>query len=797
MPQPSQKVAQTWRPPVHLLPAEILSIIFLLVVEYSFDNNRMRLMRVCRRWYAIMLSTPGIPCDLKIRNSTTMEMVRATIQGTRWLLAVNINVDDKSFGQDFNADAFNACFMATIEAASRWESLSFVSFPQCEAFQIAPPLKNLRFFHLGHGCDLGSFFEPLMTAITTTAAPRLTGMNLDTLSALFYLLQPDSLHVFCSLTILRIRLSKRMESPANILPHLQRVEEFHAQHLYLPIYPPNSPLPLIQTLRSLQLKSVSVQWMAGKVFPVLQSCDITFPHHIDTIRFQPVTMPACTYVEYASNDLDPLGYFHDLPLAELTVKSGQWNIARGNRQLIAICHMVIPHAQSLFSLDLQVRCSEKLLTCMLSCLPALEVLYLRLASPRALSETFFKAFIDTESNADIPCEMRGLPRLPLCLNLVELEVNYNRWLRGPERTALIQIFGDIVSSREEFELRLNLNAPAQDWVVYRHVESIHEATYDYISVIGISSPQGIIPLIISEENPLAEVPFKEAEYLVAVHQLSFACLSTLHHLVELRVGVEDNTLPSGPLPSLPLFYTLRVLEAENIDPSFLASQTFHRLERCRVSFFYGKDPKLSQDQVTQMPVCTRLDVYDLSLLATLKLPQIRELGVSFDHPELNMMWETHIAVNANLSGLNLLHVYGWSQQADVIQALQCLPVLKYLILANGSDLDSAFFGEFIPMGPNGTSVVRQSSDKGQKSVILCPMLRSFLIEEFDSTKQLELIPVLKEVVTLRAVGGSPLKRFTLFDFALGRKFRLVGSHGNFVVNNVALSGNSEPFRLEI
>ena len=216
MPQPSQNVAQTWRPPVHLLPAEILSIIFLLVVEYSF--YRTSLMLVCRRWYAIMLSTPGIPYDLRIRNSTTMERVRATIQGTRWLLTVDIDVNDKRIGQDFNADAFNACFMAAIEAASRWESLLLVSFPQYKAFQIVPPLKNLRFFHLDQGCDLGSFFEPLMTAITTTAIPRLTGMNLDTLNAVFYLMQPDNLHVLCSLTILRIRLSKKMESPANILP---------------------------------------------------------------------------------------------------------------------------------------------------------------------------------------------------------------------------------------------------------------------------------------------------------------------------------------------------------------------------------------------------------------------------------------------------------------------------------------------------------------------------------------------------------------------------------------------------
>ena len=64
-------------PPIDLLPAEILSIIFLLVMEYGFDEDedRMPLILVCRRWYAIMLSTPGIPSPLRIRKSTTMERV--------------------------------------------------------------------------------------------------------------------------------------------------------------------------------------------------------------------------------------------------------------------------------------------------------------------------------------------------------------------------------------------------------------------------------------------------------------------------------------------------------------------------------------------------------------------------------------------------------------------------------------------------------------------------------------------------------------------------------------------------
>ena len=388
--------------------------------------------------------------------------------------------------------------------------------------------------------------------------------------------------------------------------------------------------------------------MAGKVFSVLQSCYIVFPHHADAICLQPVSMPTCSNLEYDSNDLDPLRYFHDLPLTELTASSGEWNVTRGNPQLIAICYMIVPCARDLTWLNLQVWCSEQLLVYMLSLLPALKRLTLRLANPRALSETFFQTFVATKFNAGGPYRVGALPYLPLCLKLVGLEVDYKRWLRGPERTALLPVFGDIVSSRHSekgFYLCLNIDVLGLTWnvKVLRHVLSILEVADYGPFVIGISSPHGVIPLVMStgEYDPLMEVPFKEAEYLVAGEQLSIGCLSTLHQLVELRIRGGEDILRSEPHPNLPLFHTLRVLEAEIIQPLLLAGQTFDMLERCRISL-RGEDIELSEGQVTQMPVCTRLDAGDPTLLATFKLPQIRELGVSFDHQKFKVGTHFHV-----------------------------------------------------------------------------------------------------------------------------------------------------------
>ena len=787
---------------VHLIPVEILMEIFLLI-EIDWPEHYKDLMLVCRRWRDIILSIPGITSELRIRRSTKVEVVQAFIQGRKSRLAVIVDVNDERHGKDFNADDFHASFIAATQAAPRWHGLHLISFPPPGEYKVShtitQPLESLRYFSMSHSCDLGKSFEPLLTAITTHA-PHLIRLCFHNISALLYLVQPARIHVFCSLTILDIWLPKRMEGHIDILPHLQRVETFQARHLFLPIYPPDASLPPIQTLSHLKLNCVSVQWMADKVFPVLQLCSIASPHNIDAICLRPVTMPACTFLEYAANDLDPLRHFHHPPLGVLKVTSGQWNVKRGNLQLVAMGPIIIASAQNLTYLHLQVQCSERLLVYMLGLLPALYWLSLGLASPNALSEVFFRAFTATSANGDSPREMVKVPGQvidPLCGELRELDLHYKRWLRGPEKRALIPVFSDIVSSRgKALSLSLSFDGPVREWLVGMARRRLHRAQDYGEFIIGISSRHGIVPLERNRAVPLMEVPFKEAEYLAARGQLSSDCLSTLHRIVELRIeDLKDIQATALPL-NLPLLHTLRVLEAKTVHSSFLAGRTFHRLERCRMSL-YGEGPKLSLGQVTQMPVCTRLDVDDLAVLATFKLPKISELSVSLGHPEFNMIWREHIAVNANLSGLKLLHVYRWHQWADLVQALRCLPVLKSLILGNGSDLDADFFEEFVPLDPNGPSVLKQSSDSGQISGILCPMLNSILIEEDDLSKQLEPIPVLEEVVTLHAMAGYPLESFALSHLALGRRFELIGSHGSFVVAMVVLGEGAKRFRLEI
>ena len=84
-------------------------------------------------------------------------------------------------------------------------------------------------------------------------------------------------------------------------------------------------------------------------------------------------------------------------------------------------------------------------------------------------------------------------------------------------------------------------------------------------------------------------------------------------------------------------------------------------------------------------------------------------------------------------------------------------------------------------GPN------QSSWEGQISGVLCPRLKSLQIENISLTRQAELIPVLKNIVTLRAIIGSPLTSFTFyFDGyrAASQKWQLIGRDKSFMIQEV-------------
>jgi hypothetical protein len=190
---------------VHLIPVEILSEIFVIVMQTE-QSYQVNLMLVCLHWYAVMLSTPGIHSTLRIRKATQKEVIQSFLQARpRWLMDVIVDMNDVEDGNDFNADDFHACFMAAAQAASRWRFLSLISPPphgDFRSLQISQPLKQLVSFKLAQG--FGISVDLLMTAINGTATPHFTTMELDDPVAVPFVVQPAWLDISPSLVTLKI-----------------------------------------------------------------------------------------------------------------------------------------------------------------------------------------------------------------------------------------------------------------------------------------------------------------------------------------------------------------------------------------------------------------------------------------------------------------------------------------------------------------------------------------------------------------------------------------------------------------
>jgi len=626
-----------------------------------------------------------------------------------------------------------------------------------------------------------------------------------------HLVQPAHFQFLSSLTTLRVNC-RRMQNPVDILPSLNKLETFEAHHLRLPIYSPGIDLPLTQILRVLHLKSVSVQWIAGRIFPALKECFIIFPHHPDAL--QSVYMPSCSILKYHSNNLRTLEHFHHPPLARLEVKCGQWRTWRGNLQL-ATLHPIFA-ARSLTCLRLEIKCSERLLAYIPGLVPALRELWMGLSSPQALSSAFFLAFAAGGRNTSVGPS--SLAIVPLCKQLRKLHLHYKRWSRGTERNGLIPAFGAIVASHRakeqtlSFRLSFGEGTKLQDWVIHEPVESLDIELDTDRTFIGVSSPLGMVPLsrasVEGDGDFLTRLEYpplpRESEYIATNEHLKLPIdyFFSFHSLKEVRMrglvlDMQSNT-PSSP--DAPLFHTLKVLVVDVAQFSPLASQTFHRLERYEEGLIQEMDEPRS-DRLVEMPVCTRL-VTTLSRLATLRLPQVLELEVYVANvEEPDYLWEKHVAVNARLSGLKLLNLTfaGWrdSSLTDIPKILRSLPALETLVIHRKHLVDPyiTFFEAFIPMNAQGTSELIW---KGQIHKVLCPRLESLQIEGIRLTDQPKLMPILKDIITLRAIIESPLKSFTFGDWIMYspgfQKWELIGRDGSFIMEKVI---PAQSFKLDI
>ena len=515
-PTPSRPPARHGRAPKYLLriPLEILSKIFLLVMHADRNaSGAISLMLVCRHWHNVILFTMGSR-RLKLQDSTLSSEVQELIDRDESLLDVWIKVGHQ--GRQSPVSDFRQAFSILANKAERWRSLTLSSLPVDTDMAVLQPLQRLEVFTLTRDCPIGDFFVPLLTAIGATTTDHFKSMELSSYDPMLHL-APSILYTRCfrHLKNLKVR-AERMDSPADILPYLERLESFEAHRLHLPSYASDIELPLCRTLTLLHLRRVSIQWMNQRTFSTLRECSLHWACASGTIR--KVEMQACRRFEY-HGALDPLRFFNVGRLDVLQVKGLEYTTGRGSRLLRTIAGpIVVQWRPSILHLDIQ--CGAYQLLDTLRLIPCLEELTLGLPQPSALGTRFFHSLVVTATPAAGNRVLEyggGLPsETAICPNLQRLALQYRRGLRGTEQHWPLAAISGIVSSRKalgaQFHLVMGFEDEKESWEVGISAEKIphtkpfhtNDDELQVMAGIGTFSSPRFFPLYCL--NRAAEVP---------------------------------------------------------------------------------------------------------------------------------------------------------------------------------------------------------------------------------------------------------------------------------------------------
>ena len=381
------------------LPMELMKEIFL----YSIESNDMKsgqLASVCRYWRSVITTMSHLWSTLKIGTWTE------TAQVTTWLQRAypkKVIIDtERDVRSSSNTPPF-AALQDALASTGQWNELTFFSFPPDNVasrldFQVAGQMKALKVLHVAAGCVQSPSFAHLLDLVPTEAP--LTELALHPSFASTNFLQPNWFPVLQKLTVLIVS-GKDIDEPFELLPTFTQLQIFEADRLRLPFYEPNTNLPLISTLRKLQVRACSVQWMAGRHFPCLEECTILLPRDWETIQQREVEFPSCKKLSYHGHPMTTAQYFHVPEMGELELRSHDYKDSRVYRQLYHLCTLD-GWISKLTTLHLALQCSERAVTNVLKYLSLLQELILSIVHPSPSWQSFLESLAAIPYGTDWP-----------------------------------------------------------------------------------------------------------------------------------------------------------------------------------------------------------------------------------------------------------------------------------------------------------------------------------------------------------------------------------------------------------
>ncbi len=468
--------------PIRRLPVEILAEIFLLEI---CGNNRppLELARVSQSWRAVILSMPRMWSTFRLSTWTKAEKIAFILERSgRVPLDVEIDTGADVFKVVDEKEVRFAGMESGMSVAGRWRNLVVTSFPsrvdidahwtpKRPSFTFGGPINALKSFRIKSPCEDSILFEQLLDVVGNSSHERLVDMELTSPNAIYHLSQPHFASIFRRLVIFKVDF-REMPIEVDILRHFEQLETLEAFRLRLPTYTIETDLPLVRTLKQITIKTVSVQWMAGRSFSKLEECTIIWPHYPETLApGGGVDLPVCTHFTYDDHVIDILPNFRIPKLDTLIVRNEAWNKPRGSTQLAAVWKGA-GHVTTLKPrvLCLETQCHDQHLINALAMLPELEELYLGLVRPDGLGKKFYGALQAKKGRS--PRSSSAAYVCMLCPNLRTFGIRFRRWIREDERDEITPLLHKVIESRQK------LDTPLVTVKLWRTKDSPEEQFFD-------------------------------------------------------------------------------------------------------------------------------------------------------------------------------------------------------------------------------------------------------------------------------------------------------------------------------
>ena len=460
--------------PINRLPSELLQQILLIIIDNA-NQSPLVLMLVCRHWHTIVI---GIWAPLELETTTPMDVVTNKLERNQQFLDVSVDTDFDRRHIHPSERTYDAIF-AAIQATSRWRTFVVETFPphadlpehvvdrrlqRCSN----AVLNRLRTFKIKSACEMSPLLDRLLRILGTSASEELTTIEINSPSVISFL-APTYPSIFNSVKVLSVD-APGLHNPVDLLPHLHRLEDFTAHHLCLPYYHSDVILPFVHTLRRVELKLVSIQWMNGRTFHALESCTIFLPLRDNLLHTFSTALPNAVHLVFYGYPLNKLQGLSAPNLYSLCVMCPRGHRLQGNQQLVQFSSRALQErrlAPRYLQISIEAMTSAWMKA--LAFMSNLEVLLIDNAEPSSIGAKVFQSFVVHPvhaNNTGTPATPVGW-NTPVCPSLKQFGLRYRRWLRSSERFDLIPEFMSIIWSRQQSGF------PLERFYIWKSIDQVH------------------------------------------------------------------------------------------------------------------------------------------------------------------------------------------------------------------------------------------------------------------------------------------------------------------------------------